>query len=130
MSSRIIVIIFCFYLQAHGQGGPPMITDDPGTVEKGHFEINTGITAEHNISESLYEFPFIDINYGISVRQHINFEVPFVSKYFKGVETQRGIGKFGIGTKFRFADKIMQELISRLIRQYFLFYQALQLIKE
>jgi hypothetical protein len=105
MSSRIIVILFCFCMQAHGQGGPPMITDDPGTVDKQHFEINTGITAEHTASQSSYEFPFIDINYGISNRQHINFEIPFVSKYGKGAETQRGMGKVGIGTKFRFVDR-------------------------
>lgn len=105
MSSRLIIILFCFCMQAHGQGGPPMITDDPGTVDKYNFEINTGITAEHTASESLYEFPFIDINYGISARQHINFEVPLVSKYAKGFQTQRGIGKVGIGTKYRFVDQ-------------------------
>src|SRR5436853_1876938 len=105
MSSRIIVILFFFCLQARGKGGPPMITDDQRTVDKGHYEINSGITAENTTSESLFEFPFIDINYGISRRQHINFEVPLVSKYAKGVETQRRIGKFGIGTKFRFVDR-------------------------
>jgi hypothetical protein len=82
-----------------------MITDDPGTVEKGHFEINSGITAEHTTSESVWEFPFIDINYGVSGRQHFNFEVPLVSRYVKGIGTQRGIGKIGIGTKFRFVDQ-------------------------
>ena len=82
-----------------------MITDDPGTVEKGHFEINSGITVEHIASESLYEFPFIDINYGVSGRQHINIEVPLVSKYVKGNGKEIGVGKVGIGTKFRFVDK-------------------------
>lgn len=82
-----------------------MITDDPGTVGKGHFEINSGISDEHSASESLYEFPFIDINYGVSGRQHINFEVPLVSRYVKGVGKQTGIGKVGIGTKFRFVDQ-------------------------
>jgi hypothetical protein len=107
MSSRITLILFCFCLCLHafGQGGPPMITDDPGTVDKGHFEINSGITAEHTIFESLCEFPFIDINYGVSGRQHINFEVPLVSRYVKGEGTQSGIGKVGIGTKFRFVDQ-------------------------
>ena len=105
MNSIIILIFFCFCLQTYGQGGPPMITDDPGTVDKGHLEINSGMTAEHTISESLLEFPFIDINYGVSSRQHINFEVPLVSRYIKGIGMQRGIGKVGIGTKFRFVDQ-------------------------
>lgn len=105
MNSIIILIFFCFSMQACGQGGPPMITDDPGTVDKGHLEINSGITAEHTNSESFFEFPFIDINYGVSERQHISFEVPLVSRYVKGVGMQKGIGKVGIGTKFRFVDQ-------------------------
>jgi len=88
-----------------GQGGPPMITDDPGTVAKGHLEFNSGITTEHTSSESLYEFPFIDLNYGVSDRQHINFEIPIVSRYASGVGSQRGIGKVGLGTKLRFVDQ-------------------------
>jgi|GEM_PF-3033672 len=82
-----------------------MITDDPATVDKGHLEINSGITTEHTISESLFEFPFIDINYGVSERQHINFEVPLVWRYVKKIGIQNGIGKVEIGTKFRFVDK-------------------------
>lgn len=105
MNSIIILIFFCFSLQAYGQGGPPMRTDDPGTVDKGHLEINSGITTEQTISESLVEFPFIDINYGVSVRQHINFEVPIISRHVKGVGIQNGIGKIGVGTKFRFVDQ-------------------------
>lgn len=104
-NSIIILIFFFFSVQAFGQGGPPMITDDPGTVEKGHLEINSGINVEHTISESLFEFPFIDINYGVSGRQHINFEVPFVSRFVKGIGNQKGIGKVGIGTKYRFIDQ-------------------------
>lgn len=87
-----------------GQGGPPMITDDPGTVDKAHFEINSGITIEHTKSETTIEFPFADINYGVSKRQHINFEVPLVSRYVKGFGKQTGIGKVGIGSKIRFID--------------------------
>lgn len=99
------LVFFCFSMQVRGQGGPPMLTDDPGTVDKGHFEINSGIVAEHTYSESSFEFPFIDVNYGVSSHQHINVEVPLVSRYVKGDGTLRGVGKLGIGTKFRFADQ-------------------------
>lgn len=105
MNSIIILVFTCFSLRAYGQGGPPMITDDPGTVDKGHFEINTGIAFEHTFTESQFEFPFIDINYGVSVRQHVNFEVPLVSQYDKGNGMLFGLGKLGIGTKFRFVDQ-------------------------
>lgn len=105
INSIIILVFTCFGLRAYGQGGPPMITDDPGTVDKGHFEINTGIAFEHTFSESQFEFPFIDINYGVSSRQHINFEVPLVSQSVHGDGMQHGLGKLGIGTKFRFVDQ-------------------------
>ena len=33
--------------EALGQGGPPMITDDPGTPGNGKWEINLAIAFEH-----------------------------------------------------------------------------------
>ena len=84
-----------------------MITDDPGTVAKAHFEINSGITIEHTNSQTIIEFPFADINCGVSKRQHINFEIPLVSRYYNGFGKQTGIGKVGIGTKIRFIDRAM-----------------------
>jgi hypothetical protein len=107
ISLRITIILFYLglCLEVFGQGGPPMLTDDPGTVNKGHLEINTGIASEHSPSDSFFEFPFIDVNYGVSKRQHLNFEIPLVSRYMKDIGTQVGIGKLGIGTKFRFFDQ-------------------------
>jgi hypothetical protein len=50
---------------AHAQGGPPMITDDPGTPGDGHWEINIAATGRHASSFTEAELPLIDINYGL-----------------------------------------------------------------
>src|SRR5258708_9712173 len=52
-----------------GQGGPPMITDDPGTPGNGKWENNFAITFEHRPDETGYELPAIDLNYGVG--EHI-----------------------------------------------------------
>src|SRR2546430_17365725 len=54
---------------AFGQGGPPMITDDPGTPGNGKWENNFAITFEHRPDETGYEVPAIDLNYGVG--EHI-----------------------------------------------------------
>jgi hypothetical protein len=40
----ITLFILVLSFTASAQGGPPMITDDTGTVPEGHFEINTAFT--------------------------------------------------------------------------------------
>jgi hypothetical protein len=53
---RSLLVAFALGLvvitDAHGQGGPPMITDDPGTPGPGKFEINLAIAFERRPSES------------------------------------------------------------------------------
>ena len=46
------------------QGGPPMITDDPGTPGNGHWENNLAIAFEHRPNEWSIDAPAIDLNYG------------------------------------------------------------------
>ena len=49
---------------ARAQGGPPFITDDPGTPGNHHWEVNFGWIADHNPGNAFYETPDIDMNYG------------------------------------------------------------------
>jgi hypothetical protein len=46
---------------ARAQGGPPFITDDPGTPGNRHWEINLGWIANHNPGQSYYEIPDVDL---------------------------------------------------------------------
>jgi hypothetical protein len=39
-ASLALACLFADILTVHAQGGPPMITDDPGTPGNGQWEIN------------------------------------------------------------------------------------------
>ena len=49
---------------ALAQGGPPMITDDPGTPGSGKWENNIAILLEHRPNEWSIDTPQFDLNYG------------------------------------------------------------------
>ncbi|HEV2804255.1 MAG TPA: hypothetical protein VGW57_04900 [Chthoniobacterales bacterium] len=61
-------------VKASGQGGPPMITDDPGTPGNGKFEINLAIACEHRAGETALDAPGIDINYGLGDRIQLTLQ--------------------------------------------------------
>ena len=63
---------------ANGQGGAPMITDDPGTPGDGNWEFNIASTREHAESTTAHEAPLLDINYGLGDRVQLTFEVPWI----------------------------------------------------
>jgi len=87
---------------AHAEGGPPLLTDDPGTVEPGHWEINLAWTAERSAGAKHDEVPLADINYGLNDATQLKFEMPWA------VETGRGTNGFGaaiVGVKWRFIDQ-------------------------
>jgi len=48
-----------------GQGGPPMLTDDPGTPGPGKWEDNIAFAFEHRPGETFYDTPQFDLNYGV-----------------------------------------------------------------
>jgi len=87
---------------AHAEGGPPLLTDDPGTVEPGHWEINLAWTSERSADANYDEAPLADINYGLNETTQLKFEMPWA------VESGRGTNGFGAaiaGVKWRFVDQ-------------------------
>jgi hypothetical protein len=86
------------------QGGPPLITDDPGTVARRHWEINLAFTAEHSPGLRQYEMPLIDMNYGYSERVQLKWEIPWVLLDQPGM-TFAGAGNSNLGIKWRFKDE-------------------------
>ncbi len=87
---------------AHAEGGPPLFTDDPGTVEPGHWEINLAWTTARSAAARYDEAPLADINYGLDDTTQVKFEMPWA------VESGRGTNGFGAaiaGVKWRFVDQ-------------------------
>jgi hypothetical protein len=88
---------------AHAQGGPPMITDDPGTPGDGHWEINIATLVNRSAEGDSYQLPLIDLNYGWGDRIQLKYEVPWVVDRNAG-NTISGVGNSLLGVKWRFYD--------------------------
>lgn len=89
---------------ARAQGGPPFITDDPGTPGNRHWEINFGWTANHNPGNSSYETPDIDLNYGWGDRIQLKYEIPMAVSTDGTNTTRAGLGESFPGVKWRFYE--------------------------
>jgi len=105
-SVRQLSLVFLFVLPAllRAQGGPPFITDDPGTPGDGHWEINVAWTHEHRAGETADELPLLDLNYGVGDRIQLKYEVPYVLLHEGGADTVHGLGNSEAGVKWRFYD--------------------------
>lgn len=87
---------------ARADGGPPLLTDDPGTVATGHWEINLAWTAQRSAHATDNEAPLADINYGLDHTTQLKLEIPWA------VETGAASNGFGAaiaGVKWRFVDQ-------------------------
>jgi len=86
---------------ARAQGGPPFITDDPGTPGNRHWEVNLGWMASHNPSHSSYNAPNFDFNYGWGDRLQLKYEVPLAVATDENDTTHAGLGESLLGIKWR-----------------------------
>jgi hypothetical protein len=89
---------------AHAQGGPPFITDDPGTPGNHHWEINTGWIANHNPGLASYQLPDFDINYGWGDRLQLKYELPIAAATDQHNTTRVGLGESLLGVKWRYFE--------------------------
>jgi len=104
-----IVAMACVWLalgatSAHAEGGPPMLTDDPGTPGDGRWEINTSVQSEHAGDTTTFKLPLLDFNYGIGERLQLKFEVPWELERINGQRDLSGAGNSIAGVKWRFFD--------------------------
>ena len=98
-----LLMISCIIIasRSHAQGGPPFITDDPGTPGNRHWEINFGWTADHNPGQAYYELPDIDMNYGWGDRIQLKYELPLAAATDQNNTTRAGLGESLFGIKWR-----------------------------
>jgi hypothetical protein len=90
---------------AFAQGGPPMITDDPGTPGSGKWENNIAIAFEHRDGETSYDVPAIDLNYGVG--EHIQLTLQTAPVILKRDDhgPVGGVGGTEAALKWRFRDE-------------------------
>lgn len=88
-----------------GQGGPPMITDDPGTPGDGHWENNIAIAFEHRPNEWSIDTPQFDLNYGWGDHIQLNLQTePRILKR-NNHGAIGGLGETELAVKWRFLDE-------------------------
>jgi hypothetical protein len=90
---------------AFAQGGPPMITDDPGTPGNGKWEINLAIAFEHRSDETSYDLPAIDLNYGVGEYVQLTLQTAPVLLTRDDRGPIAGLGGTEAAVKWRFVDQ-------------------------
>jgi hypothetical protein len=101
--------IAAFFLAAtrflFAQGGPPMITDDPGTPGNGKWENNIAIIFEHRTDETSIDLPEIDLNYGVG--EHVQLTLQNAPVLLKREDHGPigGLGGTEAAVKWRFLDE-------------------------
>ena len=87
------------------QGGPPMLTDDPGTPGPGHWELNFSAIVERTPGLTDADLPYLDLNYGIGDRVQLTWQVGWVTLHQAGEPAKSGLGDEVFGLKWRFLDE-------------------------
>lgn len=90
---------------ANAIGGPPLLTDDPGTPGPNHWEVNVATTSEKLNGEWKFAAPLLDLNYGIGEGIELKYEVPLVVVGARNGTTREGFGNSTFGVKWRFLNQ-------------------------
>jgi hypothetical protein len=104
---QFVAFAICVFAgeQARAQGGPPMITDDPGTPGNGRFEINIATTLERRPHEQSWGLPALDINYGLGERIQLTLQTSLMVVRRSDHGALGGLGSTEAAVKWRFLDE-------------------------
>ncbi len=90
---------------AWAQGGPPFLTNDPGTPGHANWEINLGSMQNVARGGSAYQLPQLDLNLGLGDRVQLSYEIPYALQAGAGQPLHGGWGNALAGVKWRFLDQ-------------------------
>jgi hypothetical protein len=116
--SPLFVLVFMATAPVYGQGGPPMITDDPFTPENGHWENNIAVQFTGTTASKEIEIPAVDINYGYGDHVQLKIEMPIMSCLHSNNGSVIGSGNVKIGAKARFLDEEISGIAVSTYPQY------------
>jgi hypothetical protein len=123
--NRLLLAVFFLMVagwggSARAQGGPPYITNDPGTPGHLNWEINVGYIPMYFSNQSFSHTPDLDINFGIGDRIQLTYENAWVRAQPPGIKTEYGLGQSNPGVKWRFYDAGEGHLSISMFPQFFL----------
>jgi hypothetical protein len=110
---RILLVtafILCFNNSQAQGGGPPMLTDDPGTVNYHQWEINTSVNSSITNNVQL-AVPYIDANYGVTSNLQLKAEAPYLLT-FDHPHTSGNLGDMILGIKYQFMSEDKKHFLS------------------
>ncbi len=113
----LVVLLAALALPAAAQGGPPFITNDPGTPGDGNWENNIMTYSERHPATRIFNAPILDLNYGVGSRIQLTYEVPYLVEGTDGGPTRSGLGKSVAGVKWRFYDSDEKKLAISIFPQ-------------
>jgi hypothetical protein len=105
---RSVLLLGVLYLamafSARAQGGPPLLTNDPGTPGNGDWEINIGVMPVLRHDANQYQLPQLDVNFGLGNRIQLTYEAPYVLQTMPGHTQLTGWSNSFLGVKWRFYE--------------------------
>lgn len=90
---------------AMAQGGPPLVTDDPGTPGDGKWEINLAALGSHTSQRWDVDLLDADINYGLGDHIQLKADIPWAAARVAGQGWRSGLGAVNLGVKWRFVNQ-------------------------
>ena len=101
----IVLAVLCAgTTAAWAQGGPPLVTDDPGTPGDGHWEINLATIGSRTAHRWSVDVLDADINYGWGDHVQLKLDAPWTAVHDDGGGWRNGLGAVNAGVKWRFLD--------------------------
>jgi len=100
----VLAILMAGASSVWAQGGPPMVTDDPGTPGDGHWEINLATMGSRTAHRWAVDVFDADINYGWGDRIQLKLDAPWSALRDEDGAWRNGLGAVNAGVKWRFVD--------------------------
>ena len=101
----LVIVFLCVVpLRTRAQGGPPLLTDDPGTPGNGRWEINLANAAQKSQGGRAADLPRVDINYGLGRNVQVKYEAAWTFSGGGAAATRSGLSNSLAGVKWRFLD--------------------------
>jgi hypothetical protein len=100
-----VVISLAGSADVRAQGGPPLLTDDPGTPGAGRWEVNVALTLDRTSASREIGAPLVDANYGWGERVQLKLEIPWIVEDEDVEGRHSGLGNPLLGVKWRFLDE-------------------------
>jgi hypothetical protein len=101
----LILLLTACASSVFGQGGPPLLTDDPGTPGNRNWEINFASMPIFNRLDRDTLAPLLDINYGLGDRIQLKYQIAYLWDSNNGGTFRGAPGNSLMGVKWRFYEQ-------------------------